>query len=229
MKLIAVCFLILVVSAAGCMSGPQVVEGTSSTTLSTPGSTLLTIRPTTTSTTAISGDYEEESTTTTIRLPANITNCLTLGNTTLRDYCFYDAAGRAKDIGTCDKITAKNLQLKCRARMEDNSAYCDEIDTWSEKDWCYWMMAFRWNNIKYCNVIFGQQIKDKCTLDYVRDKKADPLKCFDLYNPRMKDECILFHIDLYNRTGTGIKPTLCTLIGNATMQRQCNETYLRKP
>lgn len=227
MRVFIVCLLVIIISAAGCMSGPQGGDTTSSTTPVAPSSTLLTIRPATTATTTAADDYEE-TTSSTIRLPANITNCLTLDNATLRDYCFYEAAGRDKDMGTCDKITAKNLQLKCRARLEDNSAYCDEIDTWSEKDWCYWMMAFKWNNIKYCNVIFGQPIKDSCILDYVKDKKADPLKCFDIYNPRMKDECILYHIDLYNRTGTGIKPTLCTLIGNVTMQRQCNETYLPK-
>jgi hypothetical protein len=227
MRLMVLALVILVLSFAGCMGGQQASEEQTTTSLSAPGSTLLTIRPTTSSTYS-SNDNTEDSTTTTIRLPANITNCLTLDNITLRDYCFYDAAGKGKDMATCDKVMTKNLQLKCRARLEDNSAYCDEIDRWSEKDWCYWMMAFKWNKIKYCNVIFGQPIKDKCILDFVKDKKPDPLQCFQIVNPKMKDDCIYFHIDVYNRTGTGIKPNLCTLIGNVTLQHQCNETYLPK-
>jgi hypothetical protein len=131
-------------------------------------------------------------------------------------------------MGTCDKILAKNLQLKCRARLEDNSAYCDDIDTWSEKDWCYRMMAFKWNKIKYCSVIFTQSIKDECILDFVKDKKPDPMECFGIAKPTMKDDCIYFHIDLYNRTGAGMKPSLCTLIVNGSLQRKCNETYLPK-
>jgi len=225
-------FAVFAVLVAGCISGTddtiQNPTATTAASQSSPTSTTLHAGQTTTT---VSAEDVEVPTTMTIRLPANITNCLTLDNITYREACYYDVANREKDITVCDKIGAKNLQLKCRARLEENPDLCGQIDTLTEKDWCYSTMAFKWNKIKYCKMIFYQPLKDKCVLDFVLDKKSDPMECFGLADLDMRDKCIYYHIDLYvNKTGAegGIKPKLCGLISNMTLQVRCNQTYLNQ-
>ncbi len=220
MRFPAAILLAALVFAAGCVSD----EGggvPSPTTLA--GSTNPTLKATTTTGEVLGPDEEpvEPPTESLVKVPANITNCLTLENASVRDVCFYDAAGRAKDMSACEKISDRNLQLKCRARIVDNPEYCDGIDVSSQRDWCYRMMAFRWNKIKYCKMIFAQTLRDDCVWDYVRDKEADPFECFDMVNANLKDQCIYYHVGLDR-----IKPALCYLIVNETMEGQCNSTYL---
>jgi hypothetical protein len=88
------------------------------------------------------------------------------------------------------------------------------------------LMAFKWNKLTYCKAAYYASIRDKCVLDYVRDKKPDPYECFQIVDTGMRDACIYYHVDLYNRTGAGIKPTLCNLINNETLELMCNQTYL---
>ncbi|MFH0862694.1 MAG: hypothetical protein V1875_06675 [Candidatus Altiarchaeota archaeon] len=227
MKFHLACLLVLAVFVGGCLGDDQTPanqNGASSTTLTAHQETTTTSDgpPTT-----IDIEEEEIPTTTTIRIPFNMTNCQKEANATIRDACFFDAAGREKDISICAKIDSKNTRLKCQARLEDDSAYCDDVDVQVEKDFCYRMMAFKWNKLNYCKGIFYAQIRDKCVLDYVRDKKPDPYECFQIVDSAMRDECIYYHVDLYDRTGAGIKPTLCNLLNNETMELKCNETYLK--
>jgi hypothetical protein len=236
MRPLAILLIALAVFAAGCMGGTQETpaDGKTTTTQASAttqkGATATTAAKATTSTTLGPDEEPPMPPSITIKLPANVTNCTTLDNATIRDVCLFDPAGRNKDMNVCGQIESKNIQLKCKARLEDNSEYCDQIDTLGEKDYCYRMMAFKWNKISYCKMAFYQGIKDKCTLDFVRDKKADPYECFQIASAGMRDECIYYHIDLYNKTGAGIKPTLCGLINNESLEMKCNETYLgQKP
>jgi hypothetical protein len=220
--------IIVVIFVAGCMGQDTQSADNASTTsiLASPIST--TAGSGNIKTTTTESDEEEMPTTTMVRVPANITNCLVLDNVTIRDACFFDAAGKDKDASACEKIEYNNLKLKCMARLQDNPDYCDKIDRLSEKDWCYRMMAFKWNQMRYCKMVFAAPIRDKCILDFVRDKKPDPYECFQIVNSRIKDECIYYHIDVYNRTGAGIKPKLCTLILNSSLQLRCNQTFLNQ-
>lgn len=235
MRFFVPCILVLALMASGCVSGPEEAQPAPSTTsaqaLAAPTSTT---NKATSTTMVVAVDEEpvEPPTESLVKLPANITNCLTLENETVRDVCFYDAAGAAKDMAACDKIQGKNLQLKCRARIIDDPEYCDQVDALSQKDWCYRMMAFKWNKLEYCKAIYYQKVKDKCILDFVKDKvKRDfpkPYECFQIVDSGMRDDCIYYHIDLYNRTGSGIKPVLCNLINNESLELKCNQTYLGK-
>jgi hypothetical protein len=228
--------LALMAFAAGCM-GPETGQSPDTTAPAAPSTIPAaslqpgTDRPTTTIGVALQEDEEPVLPPDPVILPANITACAPLENATLRDLCFYDQAGRSKDMTVCDKIADGNFRYRCRARLEENSDYCESIDTLTDKDWCFRMMAFKWNKIKYCKMVFYQGRKDKCVLDYVKDKKPDPYECFQITDSAMRDDCIYFHIDLYDRTGAGIKPTLCNLINNGTMEAACNQTFLggKKP
>jgi len=232
MRFLALFFINIVVLAAGCMEsqerGTTAQESTpTSTTLkaSEPGVTIAITTPTTES----ESDMTVEPPTITVKLPANMSGCRGLENATLKDWCYYDVAGKDRNIEVCDSIADKNTVLKCKARLEENPDYCEQIDRLSEKDWCYWTMAFKWNKIRYCKVIFAQPIKDKCVHDFVTGKKPDPMECFSIINTVLRDDCIYFHIGEYERTGSGIKPNLCILINNQTLQLRCNQTFLKQP
>jgi hypothetical protein len=214
--------MVLVVLAAGCISGTQVGEAVTSTTAKVAESTTSTIKESTTTTTLEEIEEPEESTTTTIKLPTNISGCMGLTDSTQRDTCLYDIAGIGKDMSVCERITDRNIQLKCRARIEDKPEYCEEIDVLIERDWCYRNMAFRWNSIEYCRKIFYQQIKDKCIHDYVKDKKPDPFECFQIVDPKLRDDCIIQHVGLGR-----INPRLCYLITDPETELKCNQTYLK--
>jgi hypothetical protein len=228
--------LALVVLAAGCMETQQ--QNTESTTSSSAqvvitSSTTLKKGPTTT---LAPREPEFEPTGTTIKQALNATTCYELTNTTERDQCLSDAAGRDRDIGVCDNITEDSTRFKCRARLEDKPEHCDNIASQRQKNQCYWMMAFRWKKIAYCgSILMNPELSDQCVLQYIKsigDPPGGPGKyagdCFSMSTQPTRDQCIYFYIDVYNKTGGyGINPNLCTRIQNETYQMQCNQTYLK--
>jgi len=226
-RFLVIGLLVLAVLAAGCIGGQQAETAATTSTSMKPiqEPATSTTTPLTATSTTIAADEEI---TPTLPIFSNVSGCMALGNATIKDLCLYDIAGRDKNIKVCDSITDGNTMLKCKAHLEDKPEYCDQIDLLTDKDWCFRMMAFKWNKLDYCNAIFTQSLKDKCVLDFVKDKKPDPYMCFQILDNDMRDACILYHIDLYNKTGAGIKPTLCGLIYNITVEMKCNETYLHQ-
>jgi hypothetical protein len=233
---VLVLIVALMVLLGGCITGdgdePSGDEIVSTTTSTIQGVVETTLpepvesgKTTTTTTTTTTRDYVKllERTTTTAALPPTGEGCLKLGNVTERDNCLYDMAGREGKQGLCDDISVKNLMFKCKAHVEERPEFCNGIDVPRDRDYCFWMMAFRWSKIGYCKTVSDQRVKDMCVFNFLRDKKPDPLECFEIRNASLRDGCIYYHI------GLGlINPNLCGLITGWELELECNKTYLGK-
>ncbi|MBD3388198.1 MAG: hypothetical protein GF416_03885 [Candidatus Altiarchaeales archaeon] len=215
---------LLVLASAGCIR--QGGGGSPTTTLGEPAPTTPTVEmvsdTTATTSTTLEEVEEPDPTTTTLRVDAsNLSACMGVSDLPSRDECLYQLAARTKNTEVCGRIDDSNKGLKCRAMLENDPGLCKRVDVLEDRDWCYRMMAFKWNDIGYCDMIRTQQIKDKCAFDYVKDKKPDPYRCFQMIDARLRDECILLHVGLDR-----INPRLCHLITDPELELECNQTYI---
>jgi hypothetical protein len=222
---VKVYLLAAVMLMAACMQAPEETAIQTTTTITIPATTQPPLS--TTSTIPQQSDEQpsdDDETTLVIDAPADTSGCDSAKDT---DECLYQLAGKTQNTWVCSQITDENLALKCRARLIHSGQYCQAIDNTNDRDYCHWMMAFKWNQKKYCDIITQPTVRERCIVNYLMYRQPDPFQCFNLAITAEKDRCILYHIGLYSETDgkNGIAPSLCNLIQNKTMEKECENKY----